>query len=190
MSHEGIRIVDEAEARRISGSESRLPREAVEPVKVRVHKSEGTGVEIDWKDGHRSAWTFRWLRDALSLRHLSRGAGGSRLDPRTAKTRTGATAAHVRSAAAPQFCRACRPVRAHLSLERWTLQWDLLMGFPASPLPVRGVPGAPALARGLPPPATASSRSAASSGSGVRCPAETRSAPRQSRPPPLRSWRR
>ena len=64
MSHEGIRIVSEEQARRESASETRLPLEAVSPAKVRVHKSEGTGVEIDWKDGHRSQWNFAWLRNA------------------------------------------------------------------------------------------------------------------------------
>ena len=64
MSHEGIRIVDEHEARRMDRHSRELPRAAVEPAKVRIHKTEGTGVEIDWKDGHQSAWTFRWLRDA------------------------------------------------------------------------------------------------------------------------------
>jgi DUF971 family protein len=29
-----------------------------------VKKTEGTGVEIDWKDGHQSSWTFAWLRNA------------------------------------------------------------------------------------------------------------------------------
>jgi DUF971 family protein len=62
MSHEGIQIVDEQKARRMDRAP--LPREAVEPAKVRVHQSEGSGMEIDWKDGHHSAWTFRWLRDA------------------------------------------------------------------------------------------------------------------------------
>ena len=63
MSHEGIRIIGEEEARRIDVSNRPLPREATDPAKVRVHKTEGTGMEIEWKDGHRSAWTFRWLRD-------------------------------------------------------------------------------------------------------------------------------
>ena len=62
MSHEGIRIVDEREAP--GADRPPLPRDAVDPAKVRVHKSEGTGMEIEWKDGHTSAWTFRWLRDA------------------------------------------------------------------------------------------------------------------------------
>ena len=62
MSHEGIRIVSEEQARREAASETRLPAEAVTPLKVRVMKSEGTGVAIEWKDGHHSAWNFAWLR--------------------------------------------------------------------------------------------------------------------------------
>ncbi len=65
MSHEGIRIVSEDEARRGAVEETtKLPADAVTPLKVRVKKTEGTGVEIDWRDGHKSEWTFRWLRDA------------------------------------------------------------------------------------------------------------------------------
>lgn len=61
MSHEGIRFVSEDEARNASRQQE-LSREAVEPAKVRVHKTEGTGMEIDWKDGHHSSWSFFWLR--------------------------------------------------------------------------------------------------------------------------------
>jgi DUF971 family protein len=64
MSHEGIRIVSEEQASRESAAEVRLPIEAVTPAKVRVMKSEGTGVSIDWKDGHHSSWNFAWLRNA------------------------------------------------------------------------------------------------------------------------------
>jgi len=64
MSHEGIRIVNAEEAQRDAAHENdRLPADAVTPLKVRVKKSEGTGMEIDWRDGHTSSWTFRWLRD-------------------------------------------------------------------------------------------------------------------------------
>lgn len=42
--------------------EQALSQEAKTPVKVRVHKTEGTGLDIDWKDGHHSSWTFEWLR--------------------------------------------------------------------------------------------------------------------------------
>ena len=62
MSHEGIRIVSEEQARRESADEVKLAAEAVTPLKVRVMKSEGTGVSIDRKDGHKSSWNFAWLR--------------------------------------------------------------------------------------------------------------------------------
>jgi len=64
MSHEGIRIVSTEEATREAATDKKLPAEAVTPAKVRVHKTEGTGMEIEWKDGHRSSWNFAWLRDA------------------------------------------------------------------------------------------------------------------------------
>src|SRR5487761_1389049 len=64
MSHEGIRFVTEDVARKASGEQRELSRVATEPLHVRVNKTEGTGVEIDWKDGHSSKWTFPWLRDA------------------------------------------------------------------------------------------------------------------------------
>ena len=65
MSHEGIKIVSAEEARRNQGQEiERLPSAAVSPLKVRVKKTEGTGVEIDWVDGHHSEWSFAWLRHA------------------------------------------------------------------------------------------------------------------------------
>lgn len=64
MSHEGIRFVGAEEAQREGTEETRLPVDAATPAKVRVMKSEGTGVEIDWKDGHHSSWTFAWLRNA------------------------------------------------------------------------------------------------------------------------------
>jgi DUF971 family protein len=68
MSHEGIRFVSEEEARRAAHEDAylhrELPPEATEPKRVRVNKTEGTGMEIEWKDGHSSRWSFPWLRDA------------------------------------------------------------------------------------------------------------------------------
>ena len=61
MSHEGIRIVRGEQA---TAEPERLSADAVTPLKIRVKKTEGTGVEIDWKDGHRSRWSFVWLREA------------------------------------------------------------------------------------------------------------------------------
>ncbi len=79
MSHEGIRFVSAEEAEQNAELESRkLAPNAVTPAKVRVKKTEGTGVEIDWRDGHQSAWGFKWLRDACPCAtcHEEREASG------------------------------------------------------------------------------------------------------------------
>jgi DUF971 family protein len=64
MSHEGIRYVSKDDQAREELEARPLPRIAMTPEKVRVLLTEGKGLEIDWQDGHRSAWTFAWLRDA------------------------------------------------------------------------------------------------------------------------------
>ena len=79
MSHEGIRFISEEDAQRLAREHAReLSREAAEPARVRVQKTTGTGMEIDWKDGHHSHWTFAWLRDACPCAtcHEERGASG------------------------------------------------------------------------------------------------------------------
>jgi len=64
MSHEGIRIAPKEEQTQEEARNQPLPKIAVTPEKVRVLMTEGKGLEIDWVDGHRSAWGFAWLRDA------------------------------------------------------------------------------------------------------------------------------
>lgn len=64
MSHEGIRFVTKEEQERASTDERPLERNAVTPAKVRVLLTEGKGLEIDWADGHKSAWSFAWLHEA------------------------------------------------------------------------------------------------------------------------------
>ena len=78
MSHEGIRFASEEEARRRTQQDYKLPAEATQPAKVRVNKTEGTGMEIDWKDGHHSSWSFPWLRNACPCAtcHEERDAAG------------------------------------------------------------------------------------------------------------------
>jgi DUF971 family protein len=63
MSHEGITFVSPEQARR-EESAQKLTGDAISPAKVRVDKTGGTGMEIDWRDGHSSAWNFTWLRAA------------------------------------------------------------------------------------------------------------------------------
>ena len=78
--------------------------------------TEGKGLEIDWADGHKSAWGFAWLRDACPC--------ATCVDERTQQGRkTGqpkpapaAAAAHVH-ASAKAGERACRrPVRHPVQL--------------------------------------------------------------------------
>lgn len=64
MSHEGIRFVSHEEQVREDTENRPLDRNAVTPAKVRVLLTEGKGLEIDWADGHKSAWSFAWLREA------------------------------------------------------------------------------------------------------------------------------
>jgi DUF971 family protein len=40
------------------------PRLANDPKSVKVHITSGAGLDIEWKDGHRSNYTFKYLRDA------------------------------------------------------------------------------------------------------------------------------
>ena len=65
MSHDGVRFLSKEEAAAEAVRErQRLRGDAVQPVKVRVDKTGGTGMTVDWRDGHESHWSFRWLRDA------------------------------------------------------------------------------------------------------------------------------
>jgi DUF971 family protein len=64
MSHEGIRFMTREEEAHQAEANRPLPKAAITPAKVRVLLTEGKGLEIDWADGHRSAWSFAWLRDA------------------------------------------------------------------------------------------------------------------------------
>ena len=64
MSHEGIRFQTREEKGQDDFRNRPLPRIATTPEKVRVLLTEGKGMEIDWADGHKSAWSFAWLREA------------------------------------------------------------------------------------------------------------------------------
>ena len=64
MSHEGIRFVSPEDQARAQAAAAPLSRTAITPAKVRVLLTEGKGLEIDWSDGHKSVWTFAWLREA------------------------------------------------------------------------------------------------------------------------------
>ncbi len=81
MSHEGIRFISLEEQARNAAAAHSLPREAVTPQKVRVLLTEGKGLEIDWSDGHKSAWGFKWLRDACPCATCNEARVASGLQP-------------------------------------------------------------------------------------------------------------
>jgi DUF971 family protein len=115
MSHEGIRIVSEEEARRGTVAEQRLHADAVTPLKVRVKKSEGTGVEIDWKDGHKSSWSFRWLRDGCPCATCNEERNQQGRKPGQPKPKS--------SAVLPMYTAPPRPASAH-PVGRYALQFN------------------------------------------------------------------
>jgi DUF971 family protein len=84
MSHEGFRLVTAAEAA-AEAKQPRLSGEAIRPAKVKIDKSGGTGMTIEWRDGHTSHWSFAWLRAACPCAtcHEAREAEGRA--PGTAK---------------------------------------------------------------------------------------------------------
>jgi DUF971 family protein len=119
MSHEGIRLVSQEEAARENEPIQPLPRIAVTPEKVRVLLTEGKGLEIDWQDGHRSAWTFTWLRDACPCatcvderKNEGRKIGQPRLKP---------------SELLPMYKPVAKPASAH-AVGRYALQFNWLDG--------------------------------------------------------------
>lgn len=42
----------------------KAPSASTDPRSVKVNLTSGAGVEIEWKDGHRSSYAFPFLRDA------------------------------------------------------------------------------------------------------------------------------
>jgi DUF971 family protein len=89
MSHEGIRFLSADEAQRDART-PKLSGDAIRPAKVRVDKSGGSGMTIEWADGAHSAWSFAWLRAACPCAtcHEAREAEG--LEPGAAKPKVAA----------------------------------------------------------------------------------------------------
>ena len=115
MSHEGIRFVDKEHATRESEENRPMPRIAITPDKVRVLLSEGKGLEIDWQDGHRSAWTFAWLRDACPCATCNEERANEGRKPGQPK----ATA----TALLPMYTPPPKPASAH-AVGRYALQFN------------------------------------------------------------------
>ena len=115
MSHEGIRVISKDEEARAHAENQALPRNAVTPAKVRVLITEGTGLEIDWQDGHRSAWTFVWLREACPC--------ATCIDLRTQEGRKAGQPKSRPAALLPMYTPPAKPASAH-AVGRYALQFN------------------------------------------------------------------
>lgn len=119
MSHEGIRISTPEEMARDTAAERPLPRIAVTPDKVRVLISEGKGLEIDWSDGHRSAWSFAWLRNACPCATCN--------DERNQEGRKAGQPKAKPAELLPMYTPPSKPASAH-GVGRYALQFNWLDG--------------------------------------------------------------
>jgi DUF971 family protein len=119
MSHEGIRLADKEDAAREAEADRPLPRIAVTPEKVRVLLTEGKGLEIDWADGHKSAWSFAWLREACPCatcveQRALEGLKAGQPQPKPA-------------AVLPMYTPPAKPASAH-AVGRYAIQFNWLDG--------------------------------------------------------------
>jgi DUF971 family protein len=75
-----------------------------DPKSVKVHLTAGTGVEIEWVDGHRSRYTFPFLRNACPCALCD--------EERTNTGRPPGEAAHSKPGELPMFKALPKPVSA------------------------------------------------------------------------------
>jgi DUF971 family protein len=115
MSHEGIRIESNEEQTRQEARNQPLPKIAVTPEKVRVLITEGKGMEIDWADGHRSAWSFAWLRDACPC--------ATCVEERKAEGRKIGQPKPRPTAVLPMYTAPAKPASAH-AVGRYAIQFN------------------------------------------------------------------
>jgi len=74
----------------------------VDPKSVEVNQTAGTGVDIEWKDGHRSSYTFQYLRDACPCALCD--------EERSQTGRKPGEAPQAKPGALPMFRQPARPV--------------------------------------------------------------------------------
>jgi len=134
MSHEGIRFVPK------TGNPARWRKTVtvphrVTPEKVRVLLTEGKGLEIDWVDGHKSAWSFAWLREACPCATCVERARPAGPQAWPAQTRPAAVLPCIPRAQARERPRR-RPLCHSVQLARRPLRRHLFLGVPAPRLPV------------------------------------------------------
>jgi len=119
MSHEGIRFMSKDESAQEREENRPLPRLAITPEKVRVLLSEGKGLEIDWVDGHKSAWSFAWLRNACPC--------ATCIEERKNEGRRTGEAKSKATELLPMYTPPAKPASAH-AVGRYAIQFNWLDG--------------------------------------------------------------
>ncbi len=84
VSHDGIKFISKEEADRAE-ARTRHTGDAVRPAKIRVDKTGGTGVTIEWRDGHTNHWNFAWLRAACPCATCQEARETAGLEPGATK---------------------------------------------------------------------------------------------------------
>src|SRR6185437_12624927 len=115
MSHEGIRFGRRDEIEAQAEEHFDLTDTSTNPAKVRVNKTLGTGLEIDWQDGHKSAWSFAWLRDACPC--------ATCIAERKAQGRSAGQPKPKPTALLPMYTPPAKPASAH-GVGRYALQFN------------------------------------------------------------------
>jgi DUF971 family protein len=115
MSHEGIRFMSKEQEAQEAARNRPLAKAAVTPAKVRVLMTEGKGLEIDWADGHKSAWSFAWLRDGCPCATCNEERVQQGRKPGQAKTKA--------AALLPMYTPPPKPASAH-PVGRYALQFN------------------------------------------------------------------
>lgn len=119
MSHEGIHFASKEDQAREIEENRPLPRIAVTPEKVRVLMTEGKGLEIDWMDGHKSAWSFAWLREACPC--------ATCIEERKAEDRKPGQPRPRPAELLPMYAPPPKPASAH-AVGRYAIQFNWLDG--------------------------------------------------------------
>ena len=88
-----------------------------DPKSVKVNLTTGTGVDIEWKDGHRSHYSFPFLRDACPCALCDDERGKSGRKPGEAAKLAPGRAAHVQGGRQAAVGRRRGQIRHQVSLE-------------------------------------------------------------------------
>ena len=105
--------------------------EETSPKSVKVNVTAGTGMDIDWKDGHHSHYSFQYLRDACPCALCNDDRVRENREPGQPRAIATGHAADVQIRSEAGGNRRSGQVRDPLHLERWSRARHLLMGISA-----------------------------------------------------------